>query len=366
MSITHLVRIPAQAEYQYPVVIGPGALDYLTEINTARYSKIFILTDTVVENLWLEAVLERIPTAMPICIPPGESHKSLSVLESIWHSLLSSGADRKSLLLNLGGGVIGDMGGFAAATFMRGMDFIQLPTTVLAQVDASVGGKLAVDFHSAKNCIGIFTQPLAVIADTDTLVTLPAREFNAGFAEILKHGLIADSEYWSQVTSRPASEFAIEELASIIERSVAIKARIVEEDEHETGLRKILNFGHTAGHAIESLSLERDADAALLHGEAIAIGMVVEATIAVEAGLLNNTTVDILREKLLLHNLPVRLTNTDWSPSEILKRMKHDKKNSNGVIHWSLISAIGSAQYDCILEDSLVLSILHDFIQDGA
>ena len=158
MSITHLVRIPAKAEYQYPVVIGPGALDYLTEINTAHYSKIFVLTDTLVEQLWLQAVLERIPTAIPIYIPPGESHKSISVLELIWRTLLSAGADRKSLLLNLGGGVIGDMGGFAAATFMRGMDFIQIPTTVLAQVDASVGGKLAVDFDSAKNCIGVFTQ----------------------------------------------------------------------------------------------------------------------------------------------------------------------------------------------------------------
>ena len=218
------------------------------------YSRVFILTDQNVAPHWL-GKLKRgaLQDAREIIIKPGESEKNLGTLQQIWQALLDGGCDRKSLLINLGGGVIGDMGGFAASTFMRGICFVQVPTTLLSQVDASVGGKVGVNFSSIKNLLGAFEQPDAAFIDLNTLSTLPTREYHSGFAEIVKHGLVFDRSYYQELQPL-TTPLSSKELASVVSHSCQIKSQVVEQDTRESGLRKILNFGHTVGHAIESLS----------------------------------------------------------------------------------------------------------------
>ncbi|MDP3733440.1 MAG: 3-dehydroquinate synthase family protein, partial [Candidatus Daviesbacteria bacterium] len=222
-------------------------------VNFKKYSKIFIITDTVVGKHYLSAIKKSFPKAKQIIIDPGEKAKNIETVKKIWQKLLFAGCDRKSIVLNVGGGVTGDIGGFAAATYMRGIDFIQIPTTLLAQADASVGGKVAVNFAKVKNLIGSFNQPIAVFCDINFLSTLPDREFISGFAEVIKHGIIADKKYFDFVTSKKPKDFTKQELIKIILGSIKIKAAIVNKDEKETGQRRLLNFGHTIGHAIEAL-----------------------------------------------------------------------------------------------------------------
>lgn len=285
--------------------------------------------------------------------------------------------DRKSLVINIGGGVIGDMGGFAAATYMRGVDFIQVPTTLLAMVDASVGGKLAIDFDGVKNLIGSFQSPKAVIIDTSFLDTLPERELHSGFAEIIKHGLIADKTYFREVQTYlkydtdthpslrkvPAGlqgegkvlETGTEDMLRLIHRSVEIKKSIVEADPTEQGIRKILNFGHTIGHAIESHSmahsLQLTAHSPLLHGEAIAIGMVAEAHIAMQIGQLAANELVQIEEVLSRAQLPTRYRLVDQSIRDL---MRSDKKNSHGKIKFALLKGIGECAHD-IEVDKIVI-----------
>ncbi|MGZ4049535.1 MAG: 3-dehydroquinate synthase, partial [Bacteroidia bacterium] len=243
-----------------------------------KYSKIFILVDENTLKFCYPQLVEKIEPfehAEIIEIDSGEESKTIEVCVQIWSALSEYGADRKSLFVNLGGGVIGDMGGFIASTFKRGMDFINIPTTLLSQVDASVGGKVGVDMNHFKNEIGVFNDPSAVFINLNFLNTLDKRQILSGFAEIIKHALIADVNYWAKVRTADFANF--DSFDELVKTSVYIKNTIVLEDPKEKGIRKVLNFGHTVGHAVETFFLEQDSKKHLLHGEAIAIGMICEA-----------------------------------------------------------------------------------------
>ena len=267
------------------IIIGKKLLGKInTLLDFSRFSKIAVLTD---ENIQISLIsqISQIKKSLNrelviITIPAGEKFgKNIETVKKIWKKMFESGLDRQSLLINLGGGVICDMGGFAASTFMRGIEFINIPTTLLAQVDASVGGKTGVNFNEIKNAIGVFKNPIGVVIDVQTLKTLPKREFVSAFGEIIKHGVISGREHFNLVTSKKPEEFNEQELIEIIKQSIKIKSNIVKKDPKETtGLRKVLNFGHTIGHAVESLSWKTNKS--LLHGEAVAIGMVAESNLA--------------------------------------------------------------------------------------
>lgn len=318
---------------KYKVYIGQNLLNNLAQIFDARmFSKIIVITDKNIPPHFL-AQYEK------IIVPAGELNKNIEVVQIIWKKLLGFKADRKSLVINLGGGVVGDMGGFAAATYMRGISFIQAPTTLLSSVDASVGGKVGIDFAGVKNLIGAFSQPFGVIIDTNTLKSLPAREFVSGFSEIIKHGIINDANYFKFVTSKKPAEFIDPELIEIIKRSCQIKAGIIFSDEKETGKRKLLNFGHTIGHALESASLETNRP--LLHGEAISLGMVAEAKISEALGLIPPQITALIKSSLDHAGLPTYITINNQQ--KIISLLSQDKKSEAGNINWTLINGLGSA-----------------------
>jgi len=274
-----------------------------------------------------------------IQIESGETHKTLQTCDFIWKEMTAAGLDRNSLLINLGGGVIGDMGGFCAATYKRGIDFINIPTTLLSQVDASVGGKLGIDFHGFKNHIGLFREPNAILVDTTFLKTLPKRELRSGFAEIIKHSLIASSEQWNKLKLQSFDEYNFSEL---VVSSAEIKKQVVKEDPLESGKRKILNYGHTIGHAIESYFLETKSR--LLHGEAIAIGMICEAFIANEKDLIGDKELqEITRFILGVYN---KVSIEENTFEEIIELMSQDKKNKGNKILMALPDGIGRAVWD--------------------
>lgn len=272
-------------------------------------------------------------------IKSGEVHKNLTTCEHIWAWLTQRSFDRKGLLINLGGGVIGDMGGFCAATFKRGIQFINIPTTLLSQVDASVGGKLGIDFQGFKNHIGLFQEPLQVIIYPEFLKTLPSRELRSGFAEVIKHSLIADADYWPEIERHSLEE---QNWMAHIHHSVQVKSQVVDQDFKEGGLRKILNFGHTIGHAIESFYLESEKP--LLHGEAIAIGMICESYLSGKYCGMSSSQIERV-EKFI--NRIFGYPEIDDEAIETIVRMTlQDKKNESSSIRCALLESIGKAQYD--------------------
>jgi 3-dehydroquinate synthase len=288
----------------------------------------------------------------------GEDQKKLEMVEQIWNFLINFKFDRKSLLLNLGGGMVNDLGGFAAGTYKRGIDFMQIPTTVMSQVDASIGGKTAINYANLKNMIGTFTQPAGVIIDTRALKTMTEREYVSGFAEIIKHGLIKNPEYFNQVTAKHPNEFNDEELIQIVAESCLIKAQIVQADEQESGLRKTLNFGHTIGHVLEALSQESDR---LRHGEAVAIGMIAEAKLSVLLGLLSESDFNTIEATIIKTGLPSRYPYS--SVQTILDNAHTDKKNTDGHINWTLLKGIGQAVYDVQADDSHIRAAIQYVLQ---
>ena len=333
----------------YNIFIGEsaGPLSGLLEKN--RYSKIAILTDGNTKRHCLPLVFGENRFEVGIIeIPAGELHKNIDTCQHIWQEMMRLGLDRRSLLINLGGGVVGDMGGFCAATYLRGIDFVQMPTTLLSQVDASVGGKLAVDFNFIKNSIGVFQNPKAVFVDPVFLKTLPESEIRSGFAEIFKHALIADAGQWSDLQK-------IKTLADVdwpvhLVPSLSIKQRIVEEDPTEKGIRKALNFGHTIGHAVESYSLQTDYP--LLHGEAVALGIVCESWLSHQlAGLPEADLMEIVTFVRRLY--PPYPLKPEIFP-QVLELMKKDKKNDSGRINFTLLSAIGQAVTDWYADPELI------------
>lgn len=328
-------------------------------IQDRNYSKIGIVVDENTRELCLPILkteLEDLEFDI-IEIASGERNKNLDSCQLIWSALLRLGFDRHSLLINLGGGVIGDMGGFCACTFMRGMDFIQVPTTLLSQVDASVGGKLGIDYNDYKNLIGVIEDPLTVWIDDRFLKTLSIRQIRSGYAEIIKHALISDAQMWEEL--QEISHLQDIEWGPIIERSVKIKRDIVTEDKYEGGLRKILNFGHTLGHAIESENLnEKDF---LLHGEAIGIGMITEAYLSKELlDLSEKDYLDIKNYILKIYpHFPDHLRHQD----NILSKLLKDKKNRRGMVQFSLLKKLGQCVYDIVPDQSTIIKSLEDYKQ---
>lgn len=327
---------------------------YLAQnLSTSDYSQIFVLVDENTKEHCLPILQEGIKSDVNIIsIRSGELHKNIDTCQQIWNHLIENGADRHSCLLNLGGGVIGDMGGFCASTFMRGIDFFQIPTTLLSQVDASVGSKLGVDFNGIKNIVGVFNEPQAVIIYPNFISTLHKRELRSGYAEIIKHALIKDKELWKQITSY--SSLNQVPFDSIIHRNVEIKKEVVDLDPFEKGLRKILNYGHTIGHAIETqllVSANR-----LLHGEAIAIGMICEAWIANQLDMINIDQFAELQSYIL--NIYDDLPKQIDSKTEIFQHMQKDKKNKSGIIRASILNDIGSCEFNIPLSEELVIDSL--------
>jgi 3-dehydroquinate synthase len=315
-------------------------------INSLRPDKVALLVDEHTKEHCLplfESSHELIE------IKSGEQNKTLETCGTIWSKLTELGFSRKSLLINVGGGVIGDMGGFAASTYKRGIRFVNFPTTLLSMVDASIGGKLGVDFNGFKNHIGVFNDPTAVVICTQFLNTLPERQIRSGFAEVLKHGLIADKKYWEEVKNHHLTTANWE---TIIPKSIVLKQQVVSEDPWESGKRKILNFGHTLGHAIETYFLGTEKE--LLHGEAIAIGMILEAHLSFQKQGLEvselEEIVETIKQHFQLYELPLL--------SEFGQLMIQDKKNEGGNVKFALITAIGDCRYDINVADGEIQEAL--------
>jgi len=343
------------------IFIGNNLLEKLTKLfDFGRFSKIAILTDTNVAKHWLLTVKRSLKQkTSEIIIKPGEKFgKNIETVKNIWKKMFEFGLDRKSLLINLGGGVICDIGGFSASTFMRGIEFLNIPTTLLAQVDASVGGKTGIDFEEIKNAIGVFKKPTAVIINVATLKTLPKRELISAFGEIIKHGVISGREHFNLVTSKKPEEFNQSELITIIKQSVKIKSEIVKKDPKEiSGLRKVLNFGHTIGHAIESLSWKTDRP--LLHGEAVAIGMIAESQLANQIGMLAETETQLISQSVIRVGLPSKIKNI--KSEDIVKMILSDKKNIRGEILFSLPERIGKVIPNVKIIDKKIKKIINYF-----
>lgn len=323
------------------VIIAPLAESLPAFLYSHDFSAVAVIADSHTVKFCYPAIKSLLPKHTLVRIKAGEEQKHLATCELIWDALTRANFDRHALVLNLGGGVIGDMGGFCAATYKRGIAFAQLPTTLLAQVDASVGGKLGVDFNGLKNHIGVFQQPDAVLIDPAFLVTLPERELRSGFAEVIKHCLIADAAMWETIRRRDPDE---QDWPTLVAHSVALKQRIVAQDPTEKGLRKILNFGHTLGHAVETHFLSGQARRRLLHGEAIAVGMVAEAFIAYQKKMIDEGLLTQIEEYVFAVYGKARLTETDTEP--ILALTLQDKKNRGREVRMAQLDGAGSCAYD--------------------
>jgi 3-dehydroquinate synthase len=308
------------------------------------YSKVFVLADTNTRKYCYEPIRKALPQHTLLSIPSGESHKTLATCEKIWEAMTRLEMDRHALVVNVGGGVIGDMGGFCAAVYKRGVDFVQVPTTLLSQVDASVGGKLGVDFQGFKNHLGVFTQPRRVFIDPEFLKTLPSRELRSGFAEVVKHCLIADAAKWDQIRARDLDE---QDWSDLIAHSVAIKQNVVAQDPTEKGLRKILNFGHTLGHAVETYFLDKPAKQRLLHGEAIAAGMIMESYLAYRKKMIDRQTLEQIEEFIftIYGKVGIELSDID----AIVSLTRQDKKNRGREVRFSLLKGTGSCYFDIVV-----------------
>ena len=327
------------------ITFGTEALlRFSKELHAKDYSSLFLLVDTHTQEFCLPGFVSQtgLTDLEVLVMEAGEEHKTLQTCENLWNQLSERGADRNSALINLGGGVVTDLGGFVACTFKRGIDFYNLPTTLLAMVDASVGGKTGIDLGALKNQIGIIEEPKQVLIDAQWLQTLPQEELRSGFAEMLKHGLISNKDYWEQLKSLPKLEAAT--LAEFIKPSVAIKKQVVLEDPREKHLRKILNFGHTLGHAIESYYLTHPIKKRLLHGEAIAIGMVMEAYLGVSCCSFSNVAAEEIKKTFAQFYPPVEIDAQDREG--ILELLRHDKKNKAGRVNFVLLKSIGVPEID--------------------
>jgi 3-dehydroquinate synthase len=345
----------------YSIFFNENAYQHLNDLlHQNNYSKIFILVDENTNEHCLPDFLPLLATEIPfeiIEIESGEQNKNIQTCTEVWSVFTELGADRKSLLLNLGGGVITDLGGFVASTFKRGIDFVNIPTTLLGMVDASVGGKNGVDLGPLKNQVGTITNPKMVLIDTRFLNTLPQNQMRSGLAEMLKHGLIADKSYWSLFSD--LARLDLKDLDTLIHKAIIIKNEIVQQDPKENGIRKALNFGHTLGHAIESFFLENDEKTTLLHGEAIAIGMVLESYLSLKQKLI--TSEDYLEIKHTLKSIfgTVEILDEDLYP--ICDLLIHDKKNEYGKIQFALLDGIGKVNLNQEVATAIIISAFEDY-----
>ena len=343
---TETVRVNL-ADRSYDIQIGAGNIIQVGRflVACAKVTHVVLVTDEHVQRPYAMQVAESLAAhdieVDLIVVEPGEEAKSLDVAASLWQGLLEVGADRKSVVVAVGGGVVGDLAGFIAATYARGLRFLQVPTSLLAQVDSSVGGKVGVNLPEAKNMVGAFLQPLGVLIDTAALASLPAKEYRAGLAEVVKYGVILDADFFQYLEANATAlvEHHADVLIHTISRCCRLKADVVEKDEREeTGLRAVLNFGHTFGHAFETLS----GYGTLLHGEAVAIGMLCAARLAAQLGRIDSHLVDRLRNLLQVFGLPVEVPKLDVE--QVLDAMMHDKKVEHSRLRFVLPSRLGNVE----------------------
>lgn len=343
---------------QAPVFYSEKAYVELNEyLSHAKHSALFILVDTNTHQHCLSRFLQRLETNDSfeiIEMEAGEESKNIETCSGIWSTLSELGADRKSLLINLGGGVVTDLGGFVASTFKRGIPYINVPTTLLSMVDASVGGKTGVDLGNLKNQIGVITQPEMVLIDSKYLNSLPSNEMRSGLAEILKHGLISSETYWKKTTS--LHKLTLEDLDGLISESISIKTKVVQGDPREENQRKTLNFGHTFGHAVESYFLTHPEKSKLLHGEAVAVGMIMATFISTKISGLPEEKLTSISKNILDIFPKVALEENDFE--EILGLLKFDKKNTHGNINFVLLKDIGQPVIDCRVPENVMLEAL--------
>ena len=345
------------------VIISQDLLrDVAEAIARCPHDRIFVLTDTTtVELCWpIIKALPEFETAQMITIGATDEHKTLESLAFVWRSLQEGGASRHSLLVNVGGGMVTDLGGFAASTFKRGLAYINIPTTLLSQVDASVGGKTGINFGGLKNEIGVFNCAQSVILSSEFLRSLDQQNLLSGYAEMLKHGLISDTESWKELLRFDLEEIDYGQLGSLVAKSVQVKERIVEEDPTEKGIRKALNLGHTVGHALESLALERKKP--VLHGYAVAWGMICELYLSViKCGFPKDKfrqTVQFIRANY--GDFPLDCKQYD----RLFEFMKHDKKNEAGIINFTLLADIGDIRINQQATKEEIFESL-DFLREG-
>ena len=353
-------------ERSYSIHIGNGILHTIGEnMNAFSFSrKTLVISDTNVAPLYLDTVVNSLQEAgfvpYTAIVEAGEKSKAFATAEQLFTTCIEAGLDRKSPIIALGGGVIGDLAGFVAATYLRGVPFIQIPTSLLAQVDSSVGGKVAVNHPLGKNLIGAFYQPKFVLIDTDTLTTLPPRELSTGLAEVIKYGLIADNSLFTYLSSHSEEVLSLEPdaIRHLVTRSCEIKANVVERDEKESSLRMILNFGHTAAHAIEANTGYRLYN----HGEAVAVGMVAAARISKDCGYLDNEAVRVIEEQIEQYRLP--LTASDCTEQELYDLLYHDKKMIGGKLNWVLLTKIGETKIRSDIKEEIIHHALASILAD--
>jgi 3-dehydroquinate synthase len=329
-------------------------------LNLLTFSKLFVLVDENTKRFCLPKLLSDLSNPQEVIIleiASGESNKTIHSCLEIWKKLSHYQADRKSILINLGGGVISDLGGFVASSFKRGIRFINIPSTLIGMVDAAFGGKTAVNLHAAKNQIGNFSKPEMVLIEKSFLESLPEEHLLSGFGEMLKYGLILDNDLWKQLGSLNRRE--LDQIDSAhIHRCIELKMSIVEQDYRENGLRKILNFGHTIGHALESLFLEKEKT--LHHGEAVAHGMIIESIIASHKGLLKNNELEEISQVILSFFPKLTIDTNHLLP--LLNFMRQDKKNENEVVNFTLLHSIGKAHIDYFIEKDEIFNAIDDYI----
>lgn len=349
----------------YPIIIGPGLL---AEVGAACGAQgcagaCLVVSDEQVDAHYGDAVVASLRRAGieagRVVIPAGEPSKDGGQVNRVYAAALAAGLGRSSFMIALGGGVVGDLAGFAAATFLRGIPYVQVPTTIVAMVDSAVGGKTGINLPQGKNLVGSFWQPAAVIADLDTLSTLPDREFRSGLAEVVKYGVIRDAPFFDWLERERDHLLGRDSgcLAEVVERSCVNKAAVVEADEREGGLRAILNFGHTLGHAVEKVA----AYGTFLHGEAVAIGMVYAARLS--EGVLGLPAADRGRLEVLLGGIGLRLAAPDLAWPDLRQAMSVDKKSEDRRPRFVLAERLGTAQFGCAVDDNLLEEVWHGLDQ---
>ena len=347
---------------QKVVISGNLERDLVSAISECEHDRIFVLTDETTQQLCWPKIknFKALKDSTPIIIKATDTHKNLDTLSQVWQALSNGGATRHSLMINLGGGMVTDLGGFAASTFKRGIDFINIPTTLLAMVDASVGGKTGINFGGLKNEIGVFSDSRFVIINTQFLDTLDHDNICSGYAEMLKHGLISDERTWAELVTFDLDTPDLSQLQRMVAESIKVKERIVETDPHEHGIRKALNLGHTMGHAFESFAMRRGTP--ILHGYAVAYGLISELYMSARKTAFPtdrmHQTVRFIRENYGTLNI-----TCDDYPT-LIELMHHDKKNTSGIINFTLLGNVGDIRINQTANEEEIKEAL-DFFREG-
>ena len=342
----------------YSIIVGKNAFENISKyVNFNKYSQVILISEEKIYNLWKEKIDSILKTKNKILLSSGERTKDIKTTEFIFEKLVQFCADRKTLIVNIGGGMITDLGGFSASIYMRGVDYVNIPTSLLAIVDASIGGKNGVNVNKIKNIVGCFNEPKLVIIDANFLQTLPKRELNSAYGEIIKHSIIGSSKYFNLLANEDLTNQNIDE---IILNSIKIKKHFVEKDFKEKGIRKILNFGHTIGHAIETISQQLDEP--FLHGECVLLGIFFETKIAEKKGILSNKNSNKIYKCLNKYGISdlfekVKKNIEIFNETQLLGIIKKDKKNQNGIIKMVLPIKIGKCKYDILIKENEIKNV---------